>query len=243
MSDTTSLVEALEAGWYARSRSALAHVVPFVAWLAMMAALGEAAGWKYALRTGLAILLLAWAKPWKYYPPPRLRNLPLALLAGLAVCAVWVLPELPFMERWPMVKDLYLRFGVMPLGKIPEYPSPSPYEPWLCGWPLTVVRLIGSAFVIAVIEEFFWRGFLYRWLVQKDFGKLSLRAFELQAFAIMCVLFGLEHDRWLVGIIAGAAYGGLVLLTGDLWCAIFAHVITNYVLGLYVVGSGNYSFW
>ena len=204
-------------------RAVAAHVVPFVAWLLIMACLGDPAGWKYAVRTGLGIVLLCWARPWKYYSPPKLAYLPLAITAGLAVFAVWVIPELPFPRGW-WWQEWYLRFGVTPLGSLDKgYPDPSPYAPAVCGWPLALVRLAGSAFVIAVIEEYFWRGFLYRWLIQADFRKVPLREFDLRAFLIMVALFGVEHDRWFVGALAGAVYGGLVLLTGSLWPAILAH--------------------
>ena len=225
-------------------RAVVAHVVPFIVWLLLLQALGEPAGWKYAVRTAVGVGLLVWARPWKYYPVGGLAHLPLALAAGLAVLAVWVFPELPFPGRWWSVQEWYLRFGVTPLGHLDKgYPDPSPYAPAVCGWPLSLVRLAGSAFVIAVIEEYFWRGFLYRWLIHADFRKVSLREFDLRAFLIMVALFGVEHDRWFVGALAGAAFGGLVLWTGRLWPAILAHVLTNFVLGLYVLGYGDYGFW
>jgi CAAX prenyl protease-like protein len=57
------------------------------------------------------------------------------------------------------------------------------------------------------------------------------------------VLFGLEHSRWLAGVLAGLAYGLLYIRTGDLWAAVAAHITTNYLLGLYVLATGAYVFW
>lgn len=230
---------------------ALAHLIPFAAWLILMQALGEPAGWKYALRTVLGLGLLLWARPWRWYPRFQIKNLPPTLGVGVLVLLVWIVPEMGFMDHFPALKAFYFRFLVMPFGQLPPYVDPqtlrhlaeSPYRPDVCGWALALTRLAGSAFVIAIAEEFFWRGFLYRWLIQRDFTDLSLRAFELQPFLIMVALFGFEHDRWLVGMFAGAAYGGLLLLTGDIWAAVLAHVLTNFLLGLYVLGSGNYGFW
>ena len=59
----------------------------------------------------------------------------------------------------------------------------------------------------------------------------------------MGLLFGFEHQRWLVGILAGLAYLWLMLRTRDIWAAIVAHVITNFLLGLYVLAAGAYAFW
>ena len=43
------------------------HVVPFVAWLFFMQMLGEAAGWKYALRSVICLGLFLYLKPWQWY--------------------------------------------------------------------------------------------------------------------------------------------------------------------------------
>lgn len=136
-----------------------------------------------------------------------------------------------------------MKYAVLPWGRLPDVVSPPPYAPETCGWPLAVVRLLGSAFVISFIEEFFWRGFIGRWIAARDFRSVDLGVFVRNAFFITALLFGLEHDRWLVGIVAGLAYGALVLKTRDLWAAGIAHALTNFLLGLYVLSSGAYGFW
>ena len=60
---------------------------------------------------------------------------------------------------------------------------------------------------------------------------------------MVSVCFGLEHDRWLAGIFAGLAYGLVAIRTRDIWAAVMAHVVTNLLLGLYVLAVGAYSFW
>jgi membrane protease YdiL (CAAX protease family) len=80
--------------------------------------------------------------------------------------------------------------------------------------------------VIAAAEELFFR----RWLM--DFA----------GFWWMVALFAIEHDRWAVGAVAGAVYGFLALKKG-LTSAIIAHVVTNLVLGLWVIWRGAWQFW
>lgn len=105
--------------------------------------------------------------------------------------------------------------------------GPSPYAPEVCGWMLTLAKLAASAFVIPVAEELFFR----RWLV--DFA----------GFWWMVVLFAVEHgERWHVGAITGVVYGLLAKRLG-LFAAIVAHVVTNLVLGLYVIQCGQWQFW
>jgi CAAX prenyl protease-like protein len=124
-----------------------------------------------------------------------------------------------------------------------EVPEVSPYAPEVCGWSFTLVRLAGSAFVIALIEEYFWRGFLYRWLQGKNFLEVDLGKWHAGVFIAVCVLFGLEHQRWIAGILAGVAYGLLAIRTRDIWAAGVAHVVTNLLLGIYVLATNSYAFW
>jgi CAAX prenyl protease-like protein len=65
----------------------------------------------------------------------------------------------------------------------------------------------------------------------------------LKALAIGAVLFGLEHNLWLAGIVAGLAYSLLYMRSGNLWTAILAHGVTNGVLGAWIVITGNWYYW
>jgi len=225
-----------------------AHVVPFVAWLVLLFGLeyiGPAGAWKYAVRTATGLGLLLLLRPWRWYGGLRLRHVGMAVVAGVLVFVIWVGPEVRDGAGNPhgMVQELYLRFGVMPLGSLPPTPTTSVYAPATCGWPLTLVRLFGSAVVIAIIEEFFWRAFLYRRLLHRNFLNIDLGEFDLETFVIVCLLFGLEHDRWLAGAVAGAVYGYLMIRTRDVWAAALAHGITNFLLGIYVLRTHSYGFW
>ena len=97
--------------------------------------------------------------------------------------------------------------------------------------------------MIAVIEEFFWRGFLMRWMVKSDFISVDPLRITRLFLIISAVVFGLEHSRWFVGIVAGLAYGWLYCRKGDLVAVAVAHVTTNFLLGLYVLATGAYQFW
>jgi CAAX prenyl protease-like protein len=163
--------------------------------------------------------------------------------AGVLVLAFWVVPFLGLGEGMPLIQELYLRFCVLPLGRLPSMPDHSIYAPEVCGWPLTLMRLAGSALVIAVAEEFFWRGFLYRRLVRRDFLSMPLGQYDRQAFWLSALIFGLEHREVVAGILAGAVFGAVMLRTRDLWSAVLAHVVTNLLLGIYVIAAGAYGFW
>ena len=221
----------------------LAHVLPFLAWLGIMMAPTENLPWRYAAQTAVTACLLLWLRPWRFYPAFTVRHLPAAAGAGALVFAVWIVMELPWIYDFPWLNDLYLRYGIRPFGVITGMDAVHPYAPESCGWPLALVRLAGSAFVIAAAEEFFWRGFLYRWMVNREFLSVPERPVHIWIFLATALLFGLEHDRWLVGILAGLGYGGLYLRTRSIGSAVAAHMITNLLLGLYVLATGSYHFW
>ena len=223
------------------------HWLPFVAWLALMFAVQSACGksaWGYAGMTVAGVALAVVAKPWRFYARPSWQGMPLALVVGLVVFVLWVGPETEWMrQHLPAFHAFYVQWCGFPFGTLAKAVEPSVYDPQVCGWPLALVRVAGSALVIAVIEEFFWRGWLYRRLIAREVQQVALRQWNWEAFAIMVALFGIEHDRWLAGMSAGALYGWLMLRTGSLWPPIVAHVVTNLLLGLYVLGLGKYGFW
>jgi len=224
-------------------RATWAHVLPFAVWLVLMYGLGEPAGWKYAVRSVACLAVLMRLRPWQWYGPLRTSNLPLACGVGLLAFVVWIWPESEGLGVPGSLQSAYLRWGVLPLGQHPAALEQTPYAPLVCGWPLSLVRWLGSAFVIAVIEEFFWRGFLYRWLIGKNFTGVDLGRWHLGFFLLVSLAFGFEHHRWLAGLVAGMLYAAVMIRTRDLWAAALAHVITNLLLGTYVLATGAYEFW
>jgi len=217
------------------------HVAPFLVWVLIMSLPMANQALRYAIQTGATAAVLAWLRPWRYYTPVAWRDQPMALLFGFGVFVIWVLPELPWPDSWRGIQELYLRFGIR--GAPVSMTAATPYAPEQCGWGLAAVRLAGSAFVIAMAEEFFWRGFLLRWLKGRPFFSIAPETIGPGLLLTGSVLFGVEHTRWLAGVIAGLAYGYLYLRTRDLSAAITAHVTTNFLLGLYVLVYGDYRFW
>lgn len=108
---------------------------------------------------------------------------------------------------------------------------------------MAAVRLAGAALVVPLMEELFWRSFLLRWLVRPDFRRVSLGTFTVQSFLIATVLFGLEHNLWLSGLVAGVAYTALLYRSKNLWSCIVAHGVTNLALGVHVLVTQQWHWW
>ena len=190
-------------------------IAPYAAWMVLMAVL-PATATAYAVRTAATAALFAAAaaslklkveslKCWKR------SDLVLGLAVGLVVFAIWILPE-QFDWVW------YRKWCIVGEGGTQAVAEANA--------AMIVARLIGSAFVISVAEELFFR----KWLI------------SFAGFWWMVGLFAIEHDRWLVAAICGMAYGVLSLRRG-LAAAIVAHATTNLVLGLWVIRTGQWQFW
>ena len=253
------------------TREIFRYAAPFATWIVLQTAL-PAAAWAYAVRsaaTALVGIFCLWrggsrscataTESDKIAASPNSEHLgeaalsplhgqtaslgeaalsPLhllfGLLVGILVTVLWIVPEIsPFYRTW----------FCWPIGSLPAASHhPSPYDPAVCGWALTITKLIGSAFVIAPVEEVFFRSFLYRWLQKRDFRAVPLSRFNLSAFLWMVFLFTLEHDRPLAAALAGALYGFAAIRWG-LASAIAAHVTTNLLLALHVIFSNSWAFW
>lgn len=218
------------------SRAAWARVLPFLVYLSfflvdmLLSKLGiapESLRWLYPVKTALVTLSLIIC--WREYTELHRWDLGIkrvigAVAVGLAVFGLWI----------------SLSTGWMVIG------SPEGYDPRTGGdidWLLVAIRIAGAALVVPVMEELFWRSFLMRWLDKNDFLALEPARVTLQSAAIAAVLFGFEHNLWLAGIVAGAAYGFLYVRTSSLWSPIIAHAVTNGVLGVWIVSTGNWTFW
>lgn len=110
-------------------------------------------------------------------------------------------------------------------------------------WMMVVVRLTGAVLVVPLMEELFWRSFLMRWITKHDFLTVEPARVGFKAYAISTVLFAFEHNLWLAGLLAGAVYSFIYMRSGTLWSPILAHAVTNALLGVWVIYTGNWSYW
>jgi uncharacterized protein len=121
------------------------------------------------------------------------------------------------------------------------------YDPFRTGTATGIVlagiRLFGASVVVPIMEELFWRSFLIRYLISSKFESVALGTFTVFSCAATVVLFGLEHDLWFAGIMAGVAYTGLLYYTKRLWPCIVAHAVTNFALGIHVLVTGEWRWW
>ena len=108
---------------------------------------------------------------------------------------------------------------------------------------MVAFRLMGAAVVVPVMEELFWRSFLVRYIIDKDFTSVPVGLFTWPSFLITVTLFGLEHHLIAAGVMAGIAYNALLYYTKSIAHCILSHAVTNLLLGIYVLQTGKWHFW
>lgn len=148
----------------------------------------------------------------------------LSLAVGLAVGLVWIWGA---HDASPDAKST-MAAG---LGEL----SPTMKALWLGA------RIVGSVLVAPLVEELAFRGFLLRRLVSRDFESVSFRRVHWAALAVSSLAFGFLHSQWALGIMAGAAYGLVMVPSGRLSDAVRAHATSNLTLVVYAFVSRDWS--
>jgi hypothetical protein len=183
--------------------------------------------WLYPVKiAAVSVLLVVF---WGHYAElqqgwPSALAAAVAVLLGLVVWWLWI----------------HLHADWMVLGQSDGY---DPRVNGVPAWPLVMVRVAGAALVVPLMEELFWRSFLLRWLESPNFEQISPAMIKLKSFLVTVILFGVEHNLWLAGMVAGAVYSLLYMRTQNLWVAVLSHAVTNGVLGVWIIFTGSWSYW
>ena len=225
------------------------RVLPFAVFLLIGSLAGKffpgSEYWIYALKT-LAVAGLVWVLrarlpeiQWRFSVP--------AIGVGITVAVVWI-----GMDGFiPSMSDVYDRVSTLWTGRPPEpQPVDPPWNPLAffktnpaLGWGFLAIRVLGRSVLVPMIEEVFYRSFLYRMIIRPDFLAVPLRTWNPMAFAGTCLLFGLSHPgQWLAAIICAALYQGLVLRYGRIGDAMVAHGVTNGIISAYAISTGQWQF-
>ena len=205
-------------------REAIVLLAPFLAMTAASivgAAFSGDGHWLYFLRViavGAAIVY-----GWRYYRRLQWRKIGWPpLLPGLGVGLVWIATD-PGQGR-PSALGGWL--ATLP---------PAAFAAWM------MLRVAGMILLAPFAEELAFRGYLHRKLVAGDFDAVAEGAFSWKAFLISSALFGLMHERWLSGALAGAVFALALYRSGKITGAIIAHVAANALIALWAIAFAQWS--
>ncbi len=169
-----------------------------------------------------------------HYTPVRWSGWWLGLIVGVAGVVQWVGMQ-TLLERY------------VPLFR-PSGPSFDPLAQYAAAWQrwaFVAVRLAGAVLVVPVMEELFWRDYLWRVvLAPNDFKLARVGEFEWTPVLVVTAAFASVHGHWWpTAVVWGLMVAGLLLYTKSLGACIVAHATTNLLLGVYVLVYHAWSFW
>jgi CAAX prenyl protease-like protein len=218
-------------------RDDLAYILPFAAF---MACLWVGSTWKslypasYVARVVLTTILLIVC--WPHYTKIRWNHWWLGVIVGVVGIFQWV-----GMQVW---LQNHVEFFKPP-------PPEDVFNPFAHfhsaagAWSFIAVRTIGAVLVVPVMEELFWRDFLWREVMApNDFKLAEVGEFEWPALLIATGAFASVHGNWwLSAVVWGLMVAALLVYTKSLGACIIAHATTNLLLALYVLKTHQWSFW
>ena len=217
-----------------------AFVVPFVAFILFLAfsqwigglgrgefVLDKPAYWVYPLQTLVCGGLLSFY--WRYYRLGFPNQWAFTIGIAVLVFAIWISPQAVF-------------------GSSPRLDG---FDPTVFAsgsglyWATLVFRFLRLVVVVPLVEEILWRGFLLRYLIREDFETVPFGTFSWLSFGVVTLGFALEHNRpdWVPALITGALYNWVAIRTRSLSSCILAHAVTNLLLGIFILKTGQWGFW
>lgn len=196
----------------------------------------------YAIKIGLTVLAMLLVLPGYRWFPCRVS--PLAFLAGAGGLILWVgMYELHLESKWleplglgPFL-DLGYRSGFNPFRALREQPE------WIL-WGFIALRMLGFVVIVAVVEEFFLRGFLMRFVTRADWWALPVGSASVAAI-VACVLYAvLSHPAEAFAATAWFLFITLLAVkTKNIWDCVAAHATTNLLLGIYILVLKEWKYW
>ena len=183
--------------------------------------------WIYPLQTVLCAGLVWWFR--REYDFGKLRQPAFVVAVGIAICVLWVSPQ------------MFFGFAPRTEGFNPNvFANQSPLY-----WSTIVLRFLRLVVVVPFVEEIFWRGFLLRYLIDEKFYTVPFGKFSPLSFWGVSAAFALSHSMpdWVAAFITGMAYNAVAYRTKSLASCVLVHAVTNLLLGLWIMRTGQWGFW
>jgi hypothetical protein len=181
------------------------------------------------IATAAALALL-----WRHYTKIRWNFWWLGILVGILGIVQWVGMQLLLQKYIPFFHPVGEAFNPLTY-----------FHSVLARNTFITFRLIDAVLVVPVMEELFWRDFLWRQiLAPNDFKLAAVGEWAMSPFLIVAGAFATVHGNWwLTAVIWALIIGGLLVSTKSLGACIFAHATTNLLLAVYVLRYHDWAFW
>lgn len=194
----------------------------------------------YALKIVATLAAIWFVMPgYRAFP---MRVGPLGVLVGLVGGVAWIVTcrlELETKYLGPLFSSMHLDW-IIATGARSMF---NPFEEFQSGaaWGFLAVRFFGLVAVVPLVEEFFLRGFVMRFVMNARWWEIPFGEVTIGAVLAGTLVPMATHPAELV---AAAIWFSLVtwlmVKTRSIWDCVVAHATTNLLLGIYVVISGHW---
>jgi uncharacterized protein len=189
---------------------------------------------------------------WSSYTPIRWTHLWLGVLVGILGLGQWVgmdkllVPLFHWIHLHGGVLDWLYIYGKIGISGVPT-DSFNPYTHFQNSgqmWTFISLRWACATLVVPVMEELFWRDFLWRELqAPNDFKLAEIGEKDWMVIFLVCAAFASVHIQWITAFVWGLMIALLLLRTKSIGACIVAHGVTNFLLGAYVLYTHDWYFW
>ncbi len=152
----------------------------------------------------------------------------------------------PSALAWVVGAAVGVLWLVLPLSGVTNEPVAAPGdESWSSLQYVSWVgfRVVGAVLVIPLCEELAFRGYLTRFLSNREFWLVPYQSLTALGVLGSSLAFGLVHDRWLLASVTGVVYAILLRYSGRLMDAVVAHAASNLVIAIWVLATSNWQHW
>jgi uncharacterized protein len=188
----------------------------------------------YTLRTFVVGALLIWLYP-RFKKTLTWTHLPLAVLVGVVGVVQWVGMELGLI--WLVGREGFSLGPLQLVSNIDNYfDYPAAFENTAVLYAFLVIRLLGPVLVVPLMEEIFWRDWLWRTVIApNDIRLAKVGEYDRNAFWLIPIAFAFVHVQFLTAIVWGVLIAWLLVRTKSVGACVVAHAVTNLLLGLWIL--------
>ncbi|MFV2069472.1 MAG: CAAX prenyl protease-related protein [Pirellulales bacterium] len=191
----------------------------------------------YTVKIGVTTLAMLFVLPgYRTFP---LRMTLLGAMVGIVGGLVWIgLSELQ-LEHQILSRvglDRWIEMG----GRSAFNPIEEIGTSTVGAYLFLAIRFFGLVVVVPIIEEFFLRGFVMRYVMAEQWWKVPFGQVNTTAVVAGIALPVLYHPEMLAALVWFSGVTWLMIRTRSLWNCVLAHGLTNLILGVYVVASGHW---
>ncbi len=188
--------------------------------------------------TATIVLTIASMLPfaWGYFRAP-FRVTFLSFVVGVVGVVLWI--GLVWVDEQFLGLGKMLSSGRAAFNPLEELKND---RQWL--YQFMAIRFLGLVVIVPIIEEFFVRGFLIRYVDDPDWDELPLGQATWKGWLAPTVYGVIAHPAEpLSALVWFSLVSWLYKRTGSIWDCVIAHAVTNLLLGLYVLKYSAWHLW